>query len=367
MAHDYDWLVIGSGFGGSVVGAAPAREGLLGRRARVRPAVRRRRAAEARPGTCGATSGRRGSGCAGSSGSRSSRTSRSSAAPASAAARSATRTRSTARRRRFYEDPQWAGLADWEAALAPHYDEAERMLGVVAYDEDDPADDLLREYAREIGVGGHVRQDARRRVPRRSPARRSPDPYFGGAGPGPHGLPALRALHDRLPARRQEHAGQELPVARRARGRARSLPERMVVDVRPLGAADGSEGYEVTTERPGAWLRRDRRTFTARGVVVAAGALGTNRLLAACKLARLAAARSRDRLGELVRTNSEAILAVTLPARRARHHAPRRDHRLDLPRPRHAHRDRRLRRRGRLDELALHACWSATARASRGR
>jgi len=40
--------------------------------------------------------------------------------------------------RRFYEDPQWTGLADWEAALAPRYDEADRMLGVVAYDEDDP-------------------------------------------------------------------------------------------------------------------------------------------------------------------------------------------------------------------------------------
>ena len=55
-------------------------------------------------------------------------------------------------RRRFYEDPQWAELNDWETVLAPHYDEAERMLGVVAYDQDDPADDLLREFAREIGV-----------------------------------------------------------------------------------------------------------------------------------------------------------------------------------------------------------------------
>ena len=68
------------------------------------------------------------------------------------------------------------------------------------------------------------------------------------------------------------------------------MPERTVVDIRPLGAPDGSEGYEVTTERPGAWLRRDRRTCTARGVVVAAGALGTNQLLAACRLQRLAAA-----------------------------------------------------------------------------
>jgi cholesterol oxidase len=68
----------------------------------------------------------------------------------------------------------------------------------------------------------------------------------------------------------------------------------------------------VTTQRPGAWLKKDRRTYTARGVVVAAGSLGTNRLLLSCK-ATGALPRLSDRLGELVRTNSESILAVTLP------------------------------------------------------
>ena len=74
---------------------------------------------------------------------------------------------------RFYEDPQWAGLNDWQVALAPHYEEAERMLGVATYDEDDPADDYLREYAEEIGVSATLRQDPRRRVPGRGRARPS--------------------------------------------------------------------------------------------------------------------------------------------------------------------------------------------------
>ena len=64
---------------------------------------------------------------------------------------------------------------------------------------------------------------------------------------------------------------------------AQVLPEHEVVDIRPLGAADGSDGYRVTTERPGAWFNKQRRSFTTRGVVVSAGALGTNRLLAKCK------------------------------------------------------------------------------------
>jgi cholesterol oxidase len=215
-------------------------------------------------------------------------------------------------RRRFYEDPQWSELDDWESALAPHYDEAERMLGVVAYDEDDHADDLLREYAREIGVEDTYAKTRVGVYLDGTPGARVPDPFFGGAGPErtacmrcgrcmigcPHGAKNTLVKNYLWLA---ERAGAEV------------LPERMVVDVRPIGAPDGSEGYEVTTEHPGAWLRKRRRTFTARGVVLAAGALGTNRLLQASKL-RGSLPRVSERVGELVRTNSEAILAVTLPS-----------------------------------------------------
>jgi len=91
------------------------------------------------------------------------------------------------------------------------------------------------------------------------------------------------------------------------------LAERQVTDIRPLGdGADGGEGYEVTSERAGAWFRRRRSTLRARGVVVAAGALGTNQLLANCRH-RGSLPRVSDRLGDLVRTNSESINAVTAP------------------------------------------------------
>jgi cholesterol oxidase len=89
-------------------------------------------------------------------------------------------------------------------------------------------------------------------------------------------------------------------------------PEREVVDVRPIGAADGSDGYEIVHERTGARLRGQRKTIRARGVVVAGGALGTNQLLASAKL-NGDLPRLSDRLGHLVRTNSEAVLGVTVP------------------------------------------------------
>jgi len=211
---------------------------------------------------------------------------------------------------RFYADPQWRDLEDWQAALAPHYDEAERMLGVVDYPHDDPADDLLREFGASIGVADSYAK-TRVGVYLGAPGATVADPYFGGAGPQRTGcLRCGRCMVGCPHNAKNTLVKNYLWLAERAG--ATIEPERTVVDVRPLGAADGSDGYAVTSERSGAWLRRDRRTQTARGVVVAAGALGTNRLLAACRAHGSLPALS-DRLGELVRTNSEAILAVTLP------------------------------------------------------
>jgi cholesterol oxidase len=211
---------------------------------------------------------------------------------------------------RFYTAPQWAGLEDWATALAPHYDTAERMLGVVTVEADDPADQLLREFGREIGADKTYAK-TRVGVYFGTPGETVADPFFDGAGPARTGCIACGRCMVGCPY----NAKNTLPknylwLAERA-GVA-ITPERTVVDIKPLGAPDGSDGYAVTTERTGAWLRRDRRVHTARGVVVAAGPLGTNKLLAQAKLSG-SLPRISDRLGELVRTNSEAILAVTLP------------------------------------------------------
>jgi cholesterol oxidase len=89
-------------------------------------------------------------------------------------------------------------------------------------------------------------------------------------------------------------------------------PERQVTEIRPLRSEDGSDGYRITTQRSGAILHRDRQEITARGVVVSAGAIGTNQLLANCRHSG-ALPRISDRLGHVVRSNSESIQAVTVP------------------------------------------------------
>jgi cholesterol oxidase len=210
---------------------------------------------------------------------------------------------------RFFTDPQWAGLEDWQRVLAPHYVEARRMLGVTQVTGHDPADRLLRELAEELGVA-----ETYAKTPVGvwfgEPGETVEDPFFGGEGPDRTGcLRCGRCMVGCPFGAKNTLVKNYLWLAER-RG-VRVMPERMVVDVRPLGAPDGRDGYEVVTERSGAWLRRDRRMHRAHGVVLAAGALGTNRLLQQC--ARAGSLRVSPRLGELVRTNSEAILAVTVP------------------------------------------------------
>jgi cholesterol oxidase len=213
-------------------------------------------------------------------------------------------------RSRFFTDPQWADLEDWERVLAPHYAEAERMLGVTPVTGDDPADQLLRELADELGVADTYAK-TRVGVWFGTPGETVADPFFGGEGPARTGcLNCGRCMVGCPFGAKNTLVKNYLWLAER-RG-VRVMPERMVVDVRPLGAQNGGEGYEVVTERSGAWLRRDRRVHRARGVVLAAGALGTNRLLQQCR--KRGSLRVSPRLGELVRTNSEAILAVTVPS-----------------------------------------------------
>ncbi|MEA2481017.1 MAG: cholesterol oxidase, partial [Thermoleophilaceae bacterium] len=214
----------------------------------------------------------------------------------------------------FFTDPQWADLGDWEAELAPHYEEAQRMLGVREVDKDDVADQLLREYGRELGVDSTYRK-TRVGTFFGAPGRTVADPFFDGAGPERTGCTSCGRCMLGCPVGAKNSLPKNYLWFAEKSG-ARIEPSREAVTLRPLGAGDGADGWEVVHERSGAWMRRGRRTIRARGVVVAGGALGTNRLLAQARLDGNLP-RLSPRLGELVRTNSEAVLGVTVPPERA--------------------------------------------------
>ncbi|MGH9104384.1 MAG: FAD-binding protein, partial [Acidimicrobiales bacterium] len=86
----------------------------------------------------------------------------------------------------FYDDPQWAGIADWRALLAPWYEQARRMLGAQENPSVTPADEAMREVARDLGAEETFRPATVGVFfgpPGVAPGTAFADPYFGGAGP----------------------------------------------------------------------------------------------------------------------------------------------------------------------------------------
>ena len=210
----------------------------------------------------------------------------------------------------FYKDPQWGGMADWEVELGHHYVTAERILGVTLYRDEGPADKLLREYAEATGAD-NTYANTQVGVYFGESGETVKDPFFGGEGPDRTGcikcgscMVGCRHNAKNTLVKNYLYFAEKLG--------ARVFPGRQVQEIRPIGATDGSEGYELKTKRSGGMFRKDKKTLTARGVVVSAGPLGTNRLLADC-VHEGALPNISDRLGYVVRTNSEAIQAVTAP------------------------------------------------------
>lgn len=210
----------------------------------------------------------------------------------------------------FYHDPQWRDITDWRSELGPWYDQASRMLGVVTYPRTTPADEAIRTVAARMGVADTFRP-APVGVYFGPTERPTPDPYFGGAGPDRSGCRHCGSCMTgcRFNAK-NTLVKNYLWLAERAG--AVIEPMTTVTAVRP---APGG-GYEVDTVRTGP-VPRGRRTLHAAQVVFAAGALGTQRLLHAMR-ADGSLPRLSPRLGELTRTNSEAIVGAWVPLRAAR-------------------------------------------------
>lgn len=208
----------------------------------------------------------------------------------------------------FFNDPQWKNITDWRAELMPHYDQAQRMLGVVTNPTFTDADRVVKEVAEEMGVGDTF-------VPTpvgvffgpdgtKAPGETVPDPYFGGAGPARRGCIEVGECMTGC-----RHNAKNTLVKNYL-----YLAEKFGTEIHPMTTVTGFEQrpdglWNVHTVRTGRWVRKQKRTFTASHVVLAAGTWGTQRLLFKMrdkgKLPKLS-----DKLGVLTRTNSESIVGA---------------------------------------------------------
>ncbi len=203
----------------------------------------------------------------------------------------------------FFTDARWSHITDWRAELTPFYDQAKRMLGVVTNPTMTVADDVMRAVAEEMGV-------AETFVPTPvgvffgEPGVEVSDPFFGGVGPARKGCTECgECMTGCRHGAKNTLLKNYLYLAER--GGAQVWPLTTVTGIRPR--ADGR--YEVTAERAGTWVRKRRKVFIASEVVLAAGTMGTQRLLHSMRdkghLPNLS-----PRLGELTRSNSEAIIGA---------------------------------------------------------
>ncbi|NUS31239.1 MAG: GMC family oxidoreductase [Streptomyces sp.] len=222
----------------------------------------------------------------------------------------------------FFEDPQWRDITDWEEELKPYYDQARRMLGVRLNPTTTPSDVHLKAAAQRMGVGDtfHMApvgvffgdgQDADGSVKAKA-GEQVADPYFGGAGP------ARKACTE---------CGECMTGCRHGAKNTLNenylhLAEKAGAVVHPMTTVvsvtdDSQGGYAIATLPTDRRKKGEGRTFKAHRVVIAAGTYGTQTLLhrmkASGQLPYLSA-----KLGELTRTNSEALVGAQTDNRRYR-------------------------------------------------
>lgn len=226
----------------------------------------------------------------------------------------------------FFDDPQWRDITDWQEELKPYYDQAQRMLGVRLNPTMTPSDVHLKAAAERMGVGDtfHMApvgvfygdgKDAEGES-RAEPGQEVADPYFGGAGP------ARKACTE---------CGECMTGCRH--GSKNTLNENYLYLAEKAGAVvhpmttvvsitdDSQGGYAIATlptDRKGkGGAKGEGRLFKARRVVVAAGTYGTQTLLHRMKAGGQLPYLS-PKLGELTRTNSEALVGAQTVNRRYR-------------------------------------------------
>ncbi len=216
---------------------------------------------------------------------------------------------------KIWQSGSWAGLAHWEQEMESHYGAASHMLGVTENKILGPADQLLKKASEAIGRG-HTFYKTQVGVFQESDGKAGgttyPDPYFDGEGPERTTCTGCGGCM--IGCRQGAKNTLDLNYLYLAEKKGATIfPETKVVNVQPIGSKkDGSEGYEVTTVSSTSFFRGKEQVFTCKGVVFSASALGTMELLFKLKDKGALPAIS-PQLGRFVRTNSESLIGVRIP------------------------------------------------------
>jgi len=206
----------------------------------------------------------------------------------------------------YFADKQWNQITDWDSELSPWYDQASRMLGVASNPYFSPSDEAMKEVADQMGVGHTFKLAPLGVYFGDGNGVKSKDPFFGGVGPDRNGCLQCGGCMTGC----RHNAKNTLPknyLGLAEKAGAKVFPEHTVIKTELL--SDGS--WQVTARKSSAWFGGKRR-FTSAQVVVAAGTFNTQKLMHKMKSDGVLPKIS-DALGKLSRTNSEALTGTIMP------------------------------------------------------
>jgi cholesterol oxidase len=206
----------------------------------------------------------------------------------------------------FFKTGSWSSLNDWESDLAPYYQEALRMLGAAKTPKLFDGDIGLKKVAQKLNMEDkfdatnvaiyfgeeNVTKD---------------DPYFDGMGPKRTGCNYCGACMTGCRNNSKNTLDKNYLYLAQKYG-AEILAEQEVFDVRPIDTSDGADGYEIAIKTSTKFFPK-RKTITSKGVIFSGGVLGTIKLLLNLKSRSLP--NISERLGKDIRTNNETLVSVS--------------------------------------------------------
>lgn len=206
----------------------------------------------------------------------------------------------------FFNSGTWASIKDWEQELKPHYATALHMLGATKNPALFDCDKVLKEVAESLGKEDDF-DTTNVAVYFGKPDVAHPDPYFDGEGPERVGCNYCGSCMTGCPNNSKNTLDKNYLYLAQKYG-AEIMAENEVVNVQPIGQEDGSEGYEVTYRSSTKFFKKDQKV-RAKGVVFSGGVLGTIKLLLGLKEKSLP--RISEELGKNIRTNNETLVSVS--------------------------------------------------------
>jgi cholesterol oxidase len=204
----------------------------------------------------------------------------------------------------YFNDQQWRHITDWKSELAPWYELAHRMLGVAKNPFMSPSDVAMKEVADEMGVGHTFTLAPLGIFFGEGSGKESEDPFFGGIGPSRRGCTHCGECMTGC----RHNAKNTLP--KNYLGIAEGIGAIVIPDTTVTAIGQTENGWTIQTRRSSSWFGRGR-TFTAKEVIVAAGTYNTQKLLHRMKDSH-SLPKLSSTLGNLSRTNSEALTGALM-------------------------------------------------------